>query len=381
MSEKIPPGDGRSAEQRLRETEERFRIMADAAPVLLWMSDTDGLCTFFNQTWLDFTGRTMEEEWGVGWAERVHFEDFQRCIDTYVAAFNERRRFEMEYRLQRADGEYRWLLDRGVPRYSPDGTFLGYIGSCVDITERKEMEAELRKAVRVRDEFLSVASHELRTPLTTMHLQLESLVSALERHGVEGPAAAKIHRNARVATEQTVRLERLVTELLDATRLGEGRLELTRERLDLAALTRELAARFEPMLTGAGSSLEVSAEGPVAGWWDRARLEQALSNLIANALKFGAGCPVEVSVDATPDGARVVVRDHGIGISPQDQSRIFERFERAVSTQHYGGFGVGLWITRRIAEAHGGSIRVESEAGAGSSFTLTLPREPSDAER
>src|SRR5262249_47734601 len=152
------------ADERMKESEQRFEHMADAAPVLLWMSRTDGLCTFFNQTWLEFTGRTLKEEWGVGWAESVHFEDFQRCIDSYFAAFNAREPFEMEYRLRRRDGEYRWILDRGRPRYTPDGTFAGYIGSCVDITERKELERELRSAVRARDEFLSVASHELRTP-------------------------------------------------------------------------------------------------------------------------------------------------------------------------------------------------------------------------
>jgi len=160
-------------EQQIRETETRFRNMADAAPVLLWMSRTDGLCTFFNQTWLDFTGRTLEEEWGVGWAEGVHFEDFQRCIDTYTDAFNRRELFEMEYRLRRRDGEYRWILDRGTPRYTPDGTFAGYIGSCVDITERKQMEVELRKAVKVRDELPAMASLELRTPLPPLKMRGE----------------------------------------------------------------------------------------------------------------------------------------------------------------------------------------------------------------
>jgi PAS domain S-box-containing protein len=151
--------EARETEQRLRETEARFQNMADASPVLLWMSGRDGFCTFFNQTWLDFTGRTLAEEWGAGWSEGVHPEDFQRCMDTYLGAFGERRPFEMEYRLRRHDGEYRWILDRGVPRTGPDGFFAGYIGSCIDITERKQLELDLVQAVRVRDEFLSIASH------------------------------------------------------------------------------------------------------------------------------------------------------------------------------------------------------------------------------
>src|SRR5689334_7986686 len=128
--------------------------MADSSPVMLWMSGKDGRCNFFNQSWLEFSGRKMDQELGVGWAEGVHAFDFQRCIDTYLEAFRERRPFEMEYRLQRHDGQFRWILDRGAPRYSPEGTFEGYIGSCIDITERKTLETELRKTIQLREEFL-----------------------------------------------------------------------------------------------------------------------------------------------------------------------------------------------------------------------------------
>ncbi len=130
----------------LRESEERFRLMADSAPVLLWMAGTDTLCTFFNKPWLDFTGRTLEQEVGNGWTEGLHPDDFQRCLDMYLSAFEARRNFTMEYRLRRRDGEYRWVLGTGVPRFSPAGEFAGYIGSCVDITERKHAEERLADA-------------------------------------------------------------------------------------------------------------------------------------------------------------------------------------------------------------------------------------------
>src|SRR4029077_18002556 len=157
--------------------------MADAAPVLLWMSGEDGLCTFFNQSWLEFTGRTMAQELGEGWAESVHFEDLAACMSTYLDAFKERRVFEMEYRLRRRDGEFRWVLDRGAPRYTSEGDFAGYIGSCIDITERRKLETELRGAVEGRDHFPFVASHELGTPLTTLKLQVERLQRMLTQEG------------------------------------------------------------------------------------------------------------------------------------------------------------------------------------------------------
>ncbi|HEY8945899.1 MAG TPA: PAS domain S-box protein, partial [Polyangiaceae bacterium] len=152
--------------------EERFRLMADCSPVLLWMAGTDARCTFFNQTWLNFRGRTLDEEYGYRWAEGVHPEDFERCMNVYTASFSARRAFEMEYRLQRADGEYRWVLDRGAPRFELDGAFAGFIGSCVDITEikaaREVAEKSARAVARANEQterFLFATSHDLREPV------------------------------------------------------------------------------------------------------------------------------------------------------------------------------------------------------------------------
>jgi PAS domain S-box-containing protein len=371
-----PRGDQARAdtlERQLRETEARFRTMADSAPVLLWMAGTDALCTFFNQTWLDFTGRTLEQEWGVGWAEGVYFEDFQRCVDTYMAAFSERRPFEMEYRLRRADGAYRWILDRGTPRFAPDGAFAGYIGSCVDITDRKDLELDLVRAVRVRDEFLSIASHELRTPLTALRLQLDSVSRSLERRPIEHLASGRLAAGTGEALAQVARLTTLIERLLDISRFSDGRVELVREELDLVELVRGVVeAMREPARLG-GSSLTLTAPPAVPGCWDRMRVEQVVTNLVANAVKFGARKPIAIGVDAGAGAARVSVADQGIGIDASDQERIFGRFERGVSARHFGGLGLGLWVAKQIAVAHAGSLTVASRPGAGATFTLALP--------
>ncbi|MDB4981198.1 MAG: Two-component sensor histidine kinase [Myxococcales bacterium] len=373
--------DAEALARRLRETEARFRTMADCAPVLLWMAETDALCTFFNQTWLDFTGRTLEQEWGVGWAEGVYFEDFQRCVDTYMAAFADRRTFEMEYRLRRADGEYRWVLDRGTPRHAPDGSFAGYIGSCVDITDRKDLELELVRAVRVRDEFLSIASHELRTPLAALRLQIDSVARSIERRPEEHLASGRLAASTGAALGQVQRLTKLIESLLDISRFAEGRVTLEREDVDLVALVRGVVDAMAEPARIAGCSLTLTAPSTLCGRWDRVRLEQVVSNLLGNAMKFGARQPIAIDVAVAEGVARVSVRDRGIGIDDRDQRRIFERFERSVSARHFGGLGLGLWVAKQIADAHAGTIDVQSEPGAGATFTLTLPCDLPGAER
>lgn len=225
---------------------------------------------------------------------------------------------------------------------------------------------EAEQALRAREEFLSVASHELRTPLTALILQLELLARGPEEHTGNGKLEA--------AMRQTRRLARLVDELLDVSRISAGRLQLDVDRVDLVALVREVLARHEDEARRAGSSVVLAATSEVIGVWDRMRIEQVLTNLVTNAIKYGEGKPIEVGVDATDTLARIRVCDHGLGIDADDQARIFARFERAVSQRSYGGLGLGLWIVRQIVEAHGGSVQVASAAGQGSTFVVELPR-------
>jgi len=231
---------------------------------------------------------------------------------------------------------------------------------------------ETKEAVQVRDEFLSIASHELKTPLTPLRLKLHSLRRAA-RTQAEGMDGETLLAHLDVAERQVARLSRLIDSLLDVSRIGAGKLELDREDVDLAEVVREVVGRFEPQATRSGSSVTVSAPGPVVGRWDRLRLDQVVTNLLTNALKYGAGKPVELSVSKQAGQALLLVHDQGIGIDPGNLSRIFERFERAVSERHYGGLGLGLYITRTIVQALGGSIEARSTPGAGSTFIVTLP--------
>jgi signal transduction histidine kinase len=231
-----------------------------------------------------------------------------------------------------------------------------------------ELEERLRQkeeAVRVRDEFLSIASHELRTPLTALQLQLEALARSAARDDAATPRLSR-------AMGSTRKLSALVDRLLDVSRLSLGRVSLVRERLDLAKVVSEVVDRFAEDAARARCVITVDAGVPVEGEWDPMRVEEIASNLLSNAIKYGAGAPVEVCVARDEGGARLDVRDHGIGIRAEDQGRIFERFERAVDVAGYGGCGLGLYIVRQLVEAHGGTIDVESGAG-GSRFCVRLP--------
>jgi signal transduction histidine kinase len=172
------------------------------------------------------------------------------------------------------------------------------------------------------------------------------------------------------------RIVGLVEQLLDLSRLTMGKLELSLERTDLATVATEVAERLSELAARAGCVLNVSAPGSLAGEWDRARIEQVLSNLVSNAVKYAPGKPIHVTLEALGERALVVVRDHGMGIDEADQARIFDRFERAVAHRNYGGFGLGLWIARQLVEAHGGTISVQSKPGEGAAFIVELPYTP-----
>jgi len=370
----------RTASQRaLRESEARFRNMADHAPVMLWMTDVTGRAVYLSRSWHEFTGQTEATSLGFGWLQAVHPEDAPHAEHIFLDANAQRAPFRLDYRLRRKDGEYRGAIDSASPRFGSDGEFLGYIGSVIDISDRKRAEQErerllagMDEAIRLRDEFLAVASHELKTPLTPLNLKLQTLArAAQERRGPE--LLERLPADLELMQRQVKRLSSLVGELLDVTLISGGQLRLELEPVDLGALIREVAARFEGESRRTATPLQTTLAEGVVGQWDRGRLEQVVASLLSNALKYGVGRPVHVQLGEEGGYAWFTIRDEGIGIPPEALGRIFEKFERAVSERHYGGLGLGLYVTRQNVRAMRGSIEVRSILGQGATFTVRLP--------
>lgn len=237
--------------------------------------------------------------------------------------------------------------------------------------------AERRAAIRARDEFISIASHELKTPLTALKLRLGSGLRAARRLSELDGAGAQLDKLVRAVTAAdgtADRLDALVDDLLDVSRLTAGRLALRVESVDLCALARDLVARFRDQAAEVGSTIDLTAPDALVGTWDRGRLEQVLTNLLSNAIKYGMGKPIAVGTEVTGDRVRLWVQDGGAGIAVVDQGRIFRAFERLASAHRVGGLGLGLYIGQQIAEAHGGTLSVHSRPGHGARFTLELPR-------
>jgi PAS domain S-box-containing protein len=278
----------------------------------------------------------------------------------------------------RKDGTRFWAGAAITALHDDEGRLHGFAKITHDMTERRRHEEALEQAIRARDEFLQIASHELKTPLTPLQLQLDALARALERAGVQNE---RLTRKLEAATRQAARLSRLVESLLDVSRITGGRLALELEEFDLAELVCEVADRFRDEARQAGCDLVVRADGALVGRWDRLRLEQLVANILSNALKYGAGRPVTVELRQSDGMVRMIVTDRGIGIAAEALERIFGRFERAVPVRHYGGLGLGLYIARQIAEAHGGTIMARSEPGAGATFTVLLPRDAAAGPR
>jgi PAS domain S-box-containing protein len=360
------------AEHALRESDRRFRLMADAAPVLVWISDTSRDCIWFNRSWLEFTGRTMDDELGTGWAQGVHPDDVENCLSTYSRSFDARQPFTMDYRLRRRDGEFRWMVDQGIPLFEgPGGAFSGYIATCIDITDRKRAEDSLREADRRKDEFLATLAHELRNPLAPIR---QAVRVARSPQVTE----AQLRWSHDVIERQAAHMSLLLGDLLDASRVTEGKLELRKERVELAAIIDTAIETARPLIDARRQHLNITVPtSPLPLHVDAMRLAQVVANLLTNAAKYSnPEGSIDLSAAIERGGLVIRVRDAGIGIERAMLPRVFDMFSQATSAldRSEGGLGIGLAIVKGIVELHGGTVEARSDGpGRGSEFIVRLP--------
>jgi len=373
-------------EEALRVSNERFRLMADSAPVLIWIADDAKSRVWFNKSWLEFTGRSLQQEQGFGWTQNVHEDDLAECLQAYAEGFDTRKPFRSECRIRGVDGQARWLIEQATPLFEgPSATFSGYIGSCVDITDSKKIEAEREDTLkaeraareeaervgRVKDEFLATVSHELRTPLNAI-LGWATLLRRLQPgHEDHTRGLETIERNARVQGQ-------IIADLLDMSRIISGKVQLDVQPIDINDGINAALDAVKLSVEAKKLRLRVTLDaraGRLRG--DPGRLQQVFWNLLTNAVKFTpSGGRIDVVSERVNSHVEISVEDSGLGIKPEFLAFVFDRFRQADSstTRRHGGLGLGLSIVKHLVELHGGSVRVKSPGeGQGSTFVVALP--------
>jgi PAS domain S-box-containing protein len=361
------------AEAKIRESEARFRIMANCAPVLIWMAGHDKLCEFFNQGWLAFTGRHLEQEIGDGWAQGVHPEDMQNCLAVYHSAFDARRPFEMEYRLRRHDGEYRWVLDTGAPRFGADANFMGYVGTAVDITDKKraaESSSRLEHLQRlaVMGELAATIVHELTQPLTAISTNADAAANLLNSPNAGLNELAEIVADIRA---DGARAREVISRIRSFVLKRETRME----PLDL----NSLVANTLDLLAGDARRRDIQIRADLAPGaplviGDRMQLQQVLINLALNGMEAMANTPRAarcLTVQTRPHGddhVEIAVGDCGDGVAADQLPNLFEPF----FTTKMEGMGLGLFLARSIVDSHRGRIWAENNPRRGATFRFTV---------
>jgi PAS domain S-box-containing protein len=355
------------AEAALRESEVRFRNLADSAPVMIWVAGTDKVLNFFNKTWLDFVGRTMEEELNNGWVDGVHPDDRDRCFASYSAAFDMREPFHVEGRMRRADGEYRWVLCSGVPRFAPDGVFEGYIGSEIDITDLKRAEQET--LARQKLESMGLLAGGIAHDFNNL---LGSILSTSELMLTDLPTGSPVIDAVQAIQSVADRGAEIVRQMMSYT----GQENPAFERVDLGRLVDEMIQLLRVSISkGARLRVDVPEDLPSV-WANAAQIRQVVMNLVINASealgeKEGIISVTLAHVSSGSDRGhvRLDVSDTGCGMTEEVRTKMFDPF----FTTKFAGRGLGLAAVQGVVRSHGGALNVESAPGQGCRIEILLP--------
>ncbi len=359
----------KQAEAALRTSEERFRLLADTVPSIVWTAAPDGTITFASEQWYSYTGLSPEEN-ARGWVDRVlHPDDRDRCVKHWTDALSLATQYSIEVRNRRHDGEYRWFLTRAVPVRDDSGTVVAWFGSSTDIHDYKTAQNALQDADRRKDDFLAMLGHELRNPLAPIRNAAQILSSS-------DPNERRWARD--VIDRQSRHLVRLVDDLLDVSRITRGKIVLRRETIDLRSPVTQALEACRLCIENRRQPLEVCQPShAVMVSADSARVIQIVQNLLNNASKFTPHAGrIRLAVECHGGEARIIVRDSGRGIAPQMLKRIFEPFAQAdgMTDSAAGGLGIGLALVRNLADIHGGRVQASSDGpGKGSEFIVHLP--------
>lgn len=358
----------------LQDSEHKYTELAEETPVMIWMTNPSHLTYYFNKAWLDFTGRRLEEEVGTGWFRNVHPDDAQAYNDVGNLVRNNIN-YSVEYRLKRHDGQYRYILEIATPRFLPDGSFGGYMGSCLDITDMKTAQVELanqtkelQRSNEELEQFAYVASHDLQEPLRMISSYVQLISKRIESGKTEG-----LGEYMEFAIGGVNRIQALISDLLQYSRVHRKGNPFA--EVDLNEVGNIVKAHLMNRISETGAIVTFGPMPKVMG--DSFQLIRLLQNLVDNALKFkrpDTTPEVNVTVEDRGDYWKFAVSDNGIGIDDKFYSRIFVIFQRLHAREEYEGTGIGLAVCKKIVERHGGEMWVTSEPGKGSTFFFTIKK-------
>lgn len=355
----------------ISQAKELYLKIFENFPAFIWRSGLDMKCNYFNKTWLEFTGRTMAQESGNGWTEGVHPDDFELCLKTYVSSFEKKEEFVMEYRMKNKYGSYAWIRDFGRPFYDLDNSFLGYLGSCYDITENKNNEQVLLEMNATKDKFFSIISHDLRNPINTVIGLSDLLEKNVTKNDFHSVAEYAKHIN-----QATRNIKKLVQNLLEWSVSNSGRMEFNPSKIQLKSIVKVVLELSEEMFKQKKIAVEVNLVENDEVYIDKEMISTVIRNFLTNAIKFShPNGLISITSERTDRFISLSVVDNGVGMSPEILTSLFKIGETISNkgTNNETGTGIGLLLCKEFIEKHQGKIEVESEEGKGSSFKFILP--------